>query len=400
MKPPASAQTVSHIQPHRTPLTGLVAGVVAIGVEGLVMSPLLTDIGHELGADPSRMAWAVAAYGLSLALVAPPVGLWGGRLPRRHVMAMGLVVFVLASLLCAGAQNWVMLMLGRALCGVGAGMFLPACYAHVGDATPYQDRARVMGRVMAGWSVALIVGVPLGSAVGEWWGWRLSFAGVGLLATVAMVSVWRMPVVRVHVGAPATVRGDAAAMLRNGVPRLLAVNFLDMVGFYGVYTFLGAEVRAQLGLGSAPFGLLVLCYGVGLLFATLNARLLDRFGKQRSASIAMAVLVLLFAAMPWAVAHAGAMAAVMLAWGVLQGFTQTAVATLLTQAGGQARGFSTACMSCTTYMAVAVGAAGGGALLDAAGFAWLAWAAAGCAWAGSLLLRRVHRSAGASTAPG
>ncbi len=369
----------------------LVLGIVAIGIEGLVISAVLSDLARDFGADAAQAAWAVAVYGLALAVTAPVVGLWGGRLPRKVVMGAGLATFVVAGLLCAVSWSFSMLVAARALCGAGAGAFLPSCYAYVGDSTPYEDRGRVMGRVMAGWSLALIAGVPLGSWIGELWGWRATFAGVGALGIVALLLVMRLPtaVPQVSVGqVQGSVRQDAMMVWRSNMPRFLLVNFLDMVSFYSVYTFLGVVVRERMGVGSAVFGTLVLCYGLGLLIGTMNARLLDRLGKELTATGTLALLVLVFAALPPATGSATLLATCMLAWGLLQGLTQTAVATLLTQAGGSSRSFATACMSCTTYLAVAAGAFGGGMLLDAHGFTALSWTGAGCVLTASLVLYR------------
>ncbi len=378
-------------------ITGLVLGIVAIGIEGLVISPVLSDLARDFGADAAQSAWAVAVYGLALAVTAPVVGLWGGRLPRKMVMSAGLMIFVVAGLLCAASWSFAMLVAARALCGAGAGAFLPSCYAYVGDCTPYEDRGRVMGRVMAGWSLALIAGVPLGSWAGELWGWRATFVGVGALGAVALCLVMRLPTAvppAAAANAGHSFRQDAMSIWCSSVPRLLLVNFLDMASFYGVYTFLGVVVRERMGVGSAAFGTLVLCYGLGLLVSTMNARLLDRLGKERTATGALMLLVLVFVALPPVTANAALLAACMLAWGLLQGLTQTAMATLLTQAGGSARSFATACMSCTTYLAVAVGASGGGVLLQAHGFTALSWAGALCALTASLILYRGRAKSG------
>lgn len=373
------------------PITGLVLGIVAIGIEGLVISPVLSDLARDFGAGAAQAAWAVAVYGLALAVTAPITGLWGGRLPRKMVMSVGLTTFIVAGVLCAASWSFAMLVAARALCGAGAGAFLPSCYAYVGDCTPYEDRGRVMGRVMAGWSLALIAGVPLGSWAGELWGWRATFIGVAALGIVAICLVMRLPTAvppAAAANAEYSVWQDAMGIWRSSVPRLLLVNFLDMASFYGVYTFLGVVVRERMGIGSAAFGTLVLCYGLGLLIGTMNARLLDRWGKECTATGTLTLLVLVFVALPPATASATLLASCMLTWGLLQGLTQTAMTTLLTQAGGSARSFATACMSCTTYLAVSAGASGGGVLLQAHGFTTLSWAGALCALTAGLILHR------------
>lgn len=385
---PSQSQRGDRSIHHRPPIAGLVIGVVSIGIEGLVVSPLLGDIVNDLGVNSGQGAWIVAAYGLALAMVAPPIGLWGGRLSRKVVMGTGLVVFIISGLLCAASTSFTMLVAARALCGMAAGAFLPSCYAYIGDCTPYENRGQAMGRVMAGWSIALILGVPLGSIAGQFWGWRSSFVGVSLLAGIAAFHVMRLPSSGAIQGAGTSVFRDAVLAMHNGVPRLLLANFFDMASFYGVYTFMGMAFRERLNAGSAVFGGMVLCYGLGLLAGTMNAGLLDRWGKERVTACALGLLVLVFIALAQAIDSMGLLAASMVLWGGLQGLTQTALATLITQAGAQARGFSTACMSCTTYLAVAAGAAAGGTLMETLGFTALCLGGAICALLSSLLLLR------------
>lgn len=146
-------------------------------------------------------------------------------------MLFGLGLFVLSTLACGIAWREDLLIIARAACGVSAGAFLPTCYAFVGDAVPYDRQARVMGRVMFGWSLSLVVGVPLGGLVGQMLGWRMTFVVVatagaiafGMLSgfatrykprkhveTASIVVQWRLPssvlyvfgAIRIHLGAP------------------------------------------------------------------------------------------------------------------------------------------------------------------------------------------------------
>ncbi|WP_084461791.1 MFS transporter [Curvibacter gracilis] len=393
-------------------LLGLTLGVTAIGVEGLVISPVLGDLASTFEASPAQAGWAVSAYGLALAGAAPIVGLWGDRVPRLTLLRAALGLFVLAGLLCALANSLGALVAARALCGAAAGAFLPACYAYVGDCTAFADRARAMGRVMAGWSLALTLGIPVGGLIAQWWGWRLSFVAVALLAAVAAWRVNRMPAAPLlrpllRPSSPLSPPPDAAApplsaagsgppsrprLDRAALP-LLALNFFDMLSFYGVYTFLGVTVQARLQLGSGGFALFVACYGLGLMASTLNAGVLDRFGKTqvlRGALLLLACLLLLLAP---ATGHPTTLAAAMLCWGALQGLAQTGTATLVTQVSERARGLAMACLSCTTYLAVSLGSFGGGWVLTHHGFDALAQGAALCALLAGLLLQGWVRKA-------
>ena len=353
-------------------LLGLTLGVTAIGVEGLVISPVLGDLANTFDASPAQAGWAVSAYGLALAAAAPIVGLWGDRIPRLALLRAALGLFGLAGLLCALANSLGTLVAARALCGAAAGAFLPACYAYVGDCTAFADRARAMGRVMVGWSLALTLGIPLGGLIAQLWGWRLAFVAVALLAAVAAWRVHRMPAAPAAPPGPTSAPGPArpAPAWHPGLDRaalpLLALNFFDMLSFYGVYTFLGVTVQARLQLGSGGFALFVACYGLGLMASTLNASVLDRFGKTqvlRGALLLLACLLLLLAP---ATAHPTTLAAVMLCWGALQGLAQTGAAPRVTQVAERARSLAMACLSCTTDLAVSLGSLGGGWVRKAA----------------------------------
>ena len=392
-------------------LLGLTLGVTAIGVEGLVISPVLGDLAHTFDASPAQAGWAVSAYGLALAGAAPIVGLWGDRIPRLTLLRAALGLFVLAGLLCALANSLVTLVAARALCGAAAGAFLPACYAYVGACTAFADRARAMGRVMAGWSLALTLGIPVGGLIAQLWGWRLAFVAVALLAAVAAWRVGRMPAAPLPqplpppLSPPSSPTQGAPCAVRSGPPSapghaparrprldraalpLLALNFFDMLSFYGVYTFLGVTVQSQLQLGSGGFALFVACYGLGLMASTLNAGVLDRFGKTQVLRGALLLLACLLLGLAPATAHPATLAVTMLCWGVLQGLAQTGTATLVTQVSERARGLAMACLSCTTYLAVSLGSFGGGWVLTHHGFEALAQGAALCALVAGVLLQ-------------
>lgn len=376
-------------------LLGLTLGVTAIGVEGLVISPVLGELAHTFDASPAQAGWAVSAYGLALAGAAPIVGLWGDRVPRLSLLRGALGLFVLAGLLCALADSLVTLVAARALCGAAAGAFLPACYAYVGDCTAFADRARAMGRVMAGWSLALTLGIPVGGVIAELWGWRLAFVAVALLAAVATWRISRMPAVSLPQPLPQPLSPPPAPARRTLLDRaalpLLALNFFDMLSFYGVYTYLGVTVQSRLQLGSGGFALFVACYGVGLMVSTLNAGVLDRFGKTQVLRGALLMLACLLLGLAPATAHPATLAACMLCWGVLQGLAQTGTATLVTQVSERARGLAMACLSCTTYLAVSLGSFGGGWVLTQHGFEALAQGAALCALVAGALLQASMR---------
>lgn len=350
----------------------LLVGIFAVGSEALVISPLLADIAHDLGVGIDGAGLSVSMYGLAVAVMAPAAGVLSDRISRRGTLLLGLAVFTAGGVTCAAAPTLAVLVAGRAVCGIGTGMFLPAAYAWVGDEVPYEDRARVMGRVVFGWALALVAGVPLGGLIGEVAGWREALVAMAVLAAVAAVAAAKLLPGRSGSRDAATPRRSGAgirtALRVPGVPRLLAVNLLDMFAFYGVYTYLGSFLREELDVGSGGAGAMILLYGLGVAAIALNGRMLDRIGKSRALVATLFANTAIMLALPWLGGQPVALGAVVALLGVAQGGFLTAMATVTTQASVESRGTVVALMSSTTYIGVTLGAAVMGPIFDGPGF--------------------------------
>jgi MFS transporter, DHA1 family, inner membrane transport protein len=250
------------------------------------------------------------------------------------------------------------------LAGLGAGVFLPATYAYVGDQVPYQYRAKTMGLVMSGWGVALVFGVPLGSVIGQYLNWHWSFlmvAAIGLLTTIALFQSLNPRSASVSTPKPATSsqhwRTELIAGFRvPGVPLLLVITFLLMFSFYGMYTYLGSFLRGSLGLSSAEVGGLIMMYGLGFGSGPLTGRLIDRFGKSRSLLLSLMGLVVLIAAFPH-LKVAALFGLALLIWGLLNSFAVTSLTVLLSDRSTLYRGRILSLYSFSTYLGLTIGSA-------------------------------------------
>lgn len=348
----------------------LLLGVFAVGSEALVISPLLEDIAREFDTGVDAAGLTVSVYGLAVAIVAPAAGWVADRTSRRTAILGGLVIFAIAGVLCALSPSLLSLVAGRALCGVGSGLFLPAAYAWVGDEVPYDRRARIMGWVVAGWALALVAGVPLGGLIGEVAGWREALATLAGLAVLAVALSAQLLPARAS-GTSAAARVPLVAALRTPMVRwLLAVNLLDMLAFYGVYTYLGSFVRDELDVKSGVAGAVILTYGVGVAIASANGRVIDRIGKARTVTLVLIAVLVIYLLLPSAANLPPLLGIALLVLGIAQAAFLTAMATLATNAMPEGRGAVVALMSCTSYIGVTVGAAAMGVVFAGPGF-WL-----------------------------
>ncbi|MFE3789876.1 MFS transporter [Streptomyces goshikiensis] len=371
----------------------LMAGIFAVGSEELVVSPLLVDMAASFDTTVAVMALSVSAYGVSTAIGALLFAPLGDRFSRRLSLTIGMAAFVSGTLMCAFATGPGLFFTGRALAGLATGAFVPTAYAFVGDHIAYRHRARAMGILVSSWSISLVLGVPMGSFIGQWANWRWTF---GMLSVLGVFVACVLLMTRVGAG-PATdgaprptaaadpdpvssqrwIQSAARAFLAPKVSLYVLATFLNMLGFYGMYTFLGSALQYRFGDGSSMTGIMILLYGLGFATSFVTGRWADKLGKERVLIALLGGLVPALVAIPLVAGWTPLLVLCLFLWGAMQSLVVTLLSTLLSESSQQYRGTVLAFYSLATNLAVALGAALLGPLFTAYGFSALGWVCAG-----------------------
>ena len=201
-------------------MAALMISIFVAAMDATVVGTALPTIARELGSF-ELYPWIVAGYLITGTTTVP---LWG-RLAdirgRKPVLLAGLVIFVVASALCAWSPSMLWLIAFRTLQGIGAGCIQPLVFTTVGDIFPLEQRARLQGFFSSMWAIASIVGPGLGALFVSTIGWRWIFTiniPIGIAATALLwgYSERKQPVVDARLD----VRG---AVLLTGAVTLLLV---------------------------------------------------------------------------------------------------------------------------------------------------------------------------------
>ncbi|MGO4724649.1 MULTISPECIES: MFS transporter [unclassified Inquilinus] len=371
----------------------LTAGIAVVGSNSLVLSPILGDVATAMATTPVAVSRAIAAYGgataLSAFLLAPQIDRIG---PRRALFA-GMAGLIAATLLSALANHWLMLTAAQALAGLGAGVILPSIYTLATTIAPPGRESRVLGRVLTGWSVSMVAGVPAAAFIAETLGWRAVFLLLAGLAALALPGIARLPA---RSGRAAAARQGPAARVApltySGVPALLLICLGFMASFYGVYAFIGDHVRSQLGLSAGQAGLIVLTYGLGFGAASFGDGLVDRLGPRRLFPAILVAVAAIYSLMLPAAHSFTAIAALTGLWGFANHFGLNILVLQLSQAKPDARGAVLGLNSAVTYLGVLVGTGLAGIGYAGTGFRPVALGAAAACLAAALIAATALRS--------
>ena len=157
------------------------SGTFAIGTEAFVIGGVLPAVARSLGVSTSSAGLLVTAFAIAYAIGGPVLAVGSARHPRRALMVSALAPFVAANILAAVAPGYAMMMIGRGFAALGAAAFVPAASAVASSLAPTEYRGRPLGTVVAGMTVAQVVGVPFGAFVGASLEWRYTFIFVAAL---------------------------------------------------------------------------------------------------------------------------------------------------------------------------------------------------------------------------
>jgi predicted MFS family arabinose efflux permease len=259
----------------------LALGTFAIGTEAFVIAGVLPLIAGDLGVSVAAAGQLVTLFALAYAIASPVMATLTAGVARRPLLVTAMAVFTGANVLAVVAPGFVWLALARVTAALSAAAYSPTASAVATMTASPAQRGRALATVTGGFSVATVVGAPLGTWIGSQFGWRMTFVFVTALASVAVAGIAAtLPATRAP--APVALRDRVALLGRGTVLAALAVTTLWITGTYIVYTYIAAVLRLTAGISERELSGLLLAYGVFSVAGTwLGGVGADRLGVTR-----------------------------------------------------------------------------------------------------------------------
>lgn len=245
---------------------------------------LLSSMSAELGVPESLIGLTVSVFAFTVVLTSAPLAHLTRRVDRHRLVTIVLLVLVVSTVLTALAPNYVVLVVSRVVGGVAHGIFWTVIGAYSAYLVPKEQIGRAVSISLGGGSLAFVLGVPLGTALGQAIGWRASFLLLAGLTLVGTFFVWKLlPRVSMHqltasVPTVSTATGSLGVLAdATAAPRrqqsVLAVTFvciitaIAMIGQYTFYTYVEPFLTRQLGVEPVAVGPALFGYGAAGVLA-------------------------------------------------------------------------------------------------------------------------------------
>jgi len=258
------------------PILALALAAFAIGTTEFVIMGILPTVANDIGVSLPTAGLLVTGYALGVAGGAPLLAALTARWPHKAALLVLMLLFIAGNLLSALAPDYPVLMAGRVVASLAHGSFFGIGAVVAAELVPPQRRASAIALMFTGLTLATVLGVPLGTLIGQQWGWRATFYAVASLGVLALAAV---ALLVPHV--PAHAANQPASPWRVVArPRVLLSLLLTVFGFGGIfvaYTFITPLLTTLTGLSSATVTAVLFLFGLGLTVGNnLGGKLADR----------------------------------------------------------------------------------------------------------------------------
>ncbi|MBY6224320.1 MFS transporter [Ferrimonas balearica] len=260
-------------------LLALTLSAFAIGTTEFVIVGLIPTMAADLGVSVPSAGLLVSLYALGVAIGAPVLTALTSRWQRKTVLLSVMTLFVLGNLLAWQAPGYNALVIARLLTGLAHGVFFSIGSTVATGLVSKDKEASAIAIMFTGLTVALVTGVPLGTYIGQLFGWQTTFLVVSGLGLVALIGSALL--------IPANLKQPPAAKLSDQLkvltqPRLLLVYAITALGYGGTFiafTYLAPILEQVSGFSASLTGAILLVYGVSVAIGNIwGGKLADRKG--------------------------------------------------------------------------------------------------------------------------
>lgn len=278
-------------------LLALTLSSFAIGVTEFIPLGLLTEMSNYFDTTLSSMGMVVSMYAIGVAIGAPILTNLISSFTRKNQLIFTLILFTLGNLLAAISTTFNMLILARVISGLAHGVFFTIGSIIASEVSAPEKRSQAIAIMFAGLTVALVIGVPLGTFLGKTFSWNFSFYLVTILGGIATFLSYILTPKTLKKAEKGSI-GDQFSVLKEW--RLIKSYLLTIIGYGGSFvllTYLAEVLKNVSGFGSNIISVLLLIYGVAVAIGNIyGGKISDKMGAMNSLKLLFFIQVLAFGA--------------------------------------------------------------------------------------------------------
>ncbi|WP_370583097.1 MFS transporter [Pedobacter sp. MC2016-24] len=250
-------------------LWALTISAFAIGTTEFVIVGLLQTVAKDLQISIPSAGLLVSLYAIGVAIGAPILTALTSKVPRKKLLISLMALFIIGNGLASIAPGFITLVMSRIVTGFAHGVFFSIGATIAASLVPAEKRGSAIAIMFAGLTVAIVTGVPLGTYIGQQFGWRATFIGVALLGAIGMIAALILVPNHLKNEQPASLKMQLKVITN---PRLLLAFLMTALGYGGTFvafTYLSPILQQITGLSESTVSIILLLYGVAIAIGNI-----------------------------------------------------------------------------------------------------------------------------------
>ncbi len=257
------------------PLFALAVAAFGIGTTEFVIMGLLPDVARDLGVSAPAAGMLVSGYAMGVAAGAPILAILTAKWQRKRALVGLMMLFILGNVLCALAPNYEFLMAARVVTAFCHAAFFGIGAVVAAELVPREKRAQAVALMFTGLTVANILGVPFGTALGHATGWRSTFGVITLIGLLAVIMLWRCLPSKIAMQGGSILK-EFRSIIHPQVQLALLTSTLASVSMFSVLTYIAYILLDITGFTAHQESWVLLLFGAGITAGGLiGGRLAD-----------------------------------------------------------------------------------------------------------------------------
>jgi DHA1 family inner membrane transport protein len=244
-------------------LLSLTVGAFAIGMTEFVIMGILPNVAEDLNVSISTAGQLITGYALSVAIGAPFLMVLTHKLPQKMLLCLLMGLFILGNVIAVIAPNYHVLMGARIISALCHGTFFGVGSVIAANLVQPHKRAAAVSIMMAGLTIANIIGVPLGTFIGQNLGWRASFAAIALMGVIALIGII-MFIPSIRKDQPSSLAKQFKALAQ---PKVLVIMLAFAIGnssLFAVFTYIAPLLQQVTGYHESSVTWILVLFGIGV----------------------------------------------------------------------------------------------------------------------------------------
>ncbi|MCM3654789.1 MFS transporter [Metabacillus litoralis] len=252
-----------------------------VGTSQFVISGILDQVAASVGVPVSAAGQLITVFALANAIGTPVFMVATAKIDRRNQLLLALAIIFLGIVSTLVLPGFEFLMVSRIILGVGTGIFVVTSYSTAADLALPGRQAGAMSNIALGYSVSLVLGVPIGRVIASAYDWKVIFWGIGIFTVLGFIAIAKtIPSMKSEAPIPL---GEQLAMLKN--PKItfaLGVSLFVFTGYSVVNTYIAPFLTSTISISGGGVSVILFALGIASLFGSkLGGFLADRIGTTR-----------------------------------------------------------------------------------------------------------------------